>query len=382
MIKSKFSEKDIESTNIFIDNVRSIQEQNFIEIKDIGLETLFTKDSELFNRILWSLNRSASAFDRILFDIYKLRKVELNNYQKWRVVDYLTSGYILTKDVRYFNELLWQIEKDKKYRKFLIISSYLFHQNIIENKYHSYPKDYRNELENVMNFTYNKQSTKTENVKIALLGFPLTFRKIFINLIKLNYNVHILNVQFHSDRIRNIIVKSVLLKRFLKIFFKSQRFTSFTKDNNCTELRNYLSNEKFDIGISRLGFIIKPELIDSINDNLLHSHNGVLPFFRGRSVLEYSILHGFPIGSTIHKISTKIDRGDILCFFEYKLKTEDSSIQLIKKKLSKRFNKNILHILTNFSKENNFYKNKESDGLTYWSIHPSIYNYIDKMILK
>src|ERR1043165_9878130 len=65
----------------------------------------------------------------------------------------------------------------------------------------------------------------------------------------------------------------------------------------------------FDIGLHKAGVIYRDATIDSFRLGILNHHIGILPAYRGRSVLEWSILQGDPVGITVFFIDTGIDTG-------------------------------------------------------------------------
>lgn len=66
---------------------------------------------------------------------------------------------------------------------------------------------------------------------------------------------------------------------------------------------------KFDIGLHKAGVIYRDATIDSFRLGILNHHIGILPAYRGRSVLEWSILQGDPVGITVFFIDAGIDTG-------------------------------------------------------------------------
>ena len=58
--------------------------------------------------------------------------------------------------------------------------------------------------------------------------------------------------------------------------------------------------------------IINKNIIDNIEYGVLNCHPGVLPFFRGCSCVEWSILLDKRVGNTVHWMNEGIDSGPIL----------------------------------------------------------------------
>ena len=70
-----------------------------------------------------------------------------------------------------------------------------------------------------------------------------------------------------------------------------------------------LKNLKLDVGLHNAGVIYREATIDAFRLGILNHHIGILPAYRGRSVMEWSILQGDPTGVTVFFIDAGIDTG-------------------------------------------------------------------------
>ena len=70
-----------------------------------------------------------------------------------------------------------------------------------------------------------------------------------------------------------------------------------------------LKQLKLDVGLHKAGVIYRDVTIDAFRLGILNHHIGLLPAYRGRSVVEWSILQGDPVGITVFFIDTGIDTG-------------------------------------------------------------------------
>ena len=70
-----------------------------------------------------------------------------------------------------------------------------------------------------------------------------------------------------------------------------------------------LKKLSLDVGLHKAGVIYRDVTIDAFRLGILNHHIGILPAYRGRSVLEWSILQGDPVGVTVFFIDTGIDTG-------------------------------------------------------------------------
>lgn len=77
-----------------------------------------------------------------------------------------------------------------------------------------------------------------------------------------------------------------------------------------------LKKLRLDVGLHKAGVIYRDATIAAFRLGILNHHIGILPAYRGRSVLEWSILQGDPVGVTVFFIDTGIDTGSRILFSE------------------------------------------------------------------
>lgn len=77
-----------------------------------------------------------------------------------------------------------------------------------------------------------------------------------------------------------------------------------------------LKKLNLDVGLHKAGVIYRDVTIAAFRLGILNHHIGILPAYRGRSVLEWSILQGDPVGITVFFIDTGIDTGARILFSE------------------------------------------------------------------
>ena len=70
-----------------------------------------------------------------------------------------------------------------------------------------------------------------------------------------------------------------------------------------------LAAKSFDVGLHKTGNIYRQETIDCFRLGILNAHIGLLPKYRGRCVMEWSILQGDPTGISVFFVDTGIDTG-------------------------------------------------------------------------
>jgi folate-dependent phosphoribosylglycinamide formyltransferase PurN len=71
-----------------------------------------------------------------------------------------------------------------------------------------------------------------------------------------------------------------------------------------------LKNLDLDVGLHKAGVIYRQATIGAFRVGILNPHIGLLPAYRGRSVMEWSLLQGDPVGITVFFIDAGIDTGE------------------------------------------------------------------------
>lgn len=81
---------------------------------------------------------------------------------------------------------------------------------------------------------------------------------------------------------------------------------------NATEVSEWLKNNNIEILWIMVGDVLKPSIIDSVKKAVINKHATLLP--KGRGLLPYiwGLTKKVPLGVTFHRVSAKIDEGDIL----------------------------------------------------------------------
>ncbi len=74
-----------------------------------------------------------------------------------------------------------------------------------------------------------------------------------------------------------------------------------------------IKKQGFDLAVSyTYKYIIKEDVIEVLNGNIVNLHNSYLPFNRGASPNLWSIAEGTPRGVTLHYIDKELDKGYII----------------------------------------------------------------------
>lgn len=99
--------------------------------------------------------------------------------------------------------------------------------------------------------------------------------------------------------------------------------------------------EQYDWFIVCGSNIIEPEFANC--GRILNVHAGLIPAVRGLDSFKWSILNGFPLGNTLHKIDEHADAGEVLAHLPTPVFAEDDLSTL-----AKRHYENEIWMLTNF----------------------------------
>ncbi len=77
-----------------------------------------------------------------------------------------------------------------------------------------------------------------------------------------------------------------------------------------------LQQGSFDIGLHNAGVIYRESTIHCFRLGILNAHIGILPEYRGRSVMEWSLIQGDRTGITVFFIDGGIDTGEKIVLWE------------------------------------------------------------------
>jgi folate-dependent phosphoribosylglycinamide formyltransferase PurN len=102
------------------------------------------------------------------------------------------------------------------------------------------------------------------------------------------------------------------LRRFTA---RGLQIKSFQQTFDSPKVVDYLHSIQPDLMVHIYGPLFRPVTIKTAKIGVINCHMGLLPEFRGMNAAEWSALHGYPTGNTIHFIDQGIDTGDILQFF-------------------------------------------------------------------
>lgn len=136
-----------------------------------------------------------------------------------------------------------------------------------------------------------------------------------------------LDILFVCVRFRNpdVILMELASKNDIKIVVK--------EDVNSEEFTEYVQKLDLDLIISMsFNQIFKNEIISMPKLGSINCHAGKLPFYRGRSILNWALINDEKeFGITVHYIDEGIDTGDIILQRVFEINDFDSYSSLLKK---------------------------------------------------
>ena len=138
------------------------------------------------------------------------------------------------------------------------------------------------------------------------------------------------------DKSFNIDFVVLRKKKDLKIlkYCKEKKINYFCfKNINLIKNINIINKFNSDILVSMsYNQIFKKIFFKSIKKKIINCHAGALPFYRGRSPINWAIINGEKkIGITTHFINCKIDQGDILDQKLVKIEKKDNFKTILQK---------------------------------------------------
>lgn len=369
-------------TKKYIDNYFQIHQNIFFEFQPT-FERIINSSFDQWNEVKSHFSKDFRYFDKLLFKIHFRRKKRLSDSERYNILYFLASGYYHARDVRYFNEFLFFYQPKRQFQELWNLARSIFFTNIHSNK-HVHPfltehevTTFAHSVEKVIPLTNPSQP-----VSIGLIGNPIFFKKIYDRLTELGYNVSVYLVKYHSNKKINTISHLPGLWSLLKSIRLIPSFT--TLDHKAAQIlsSDQTGTDKIMVGFHKLGFIIKNDILSMFTKGLLNDHWAILPFIRGRSTIEYSILLGFEIGCTLHLVTNRIDEGSIVDIYTYNAQGI-TSIKKLKKRIRKDLSHRVVNALNKYiSSGYKTIENNSDMGLTYYSIHPALSDYINSSILN
>ncbi len=143
----------------------------------------------------------------------------------------------------------------------------------------------------------------------------------------------------------------------------------YCQDINDPAVAALLDREKPDLLLDHGTSIVKNHIIEKA-PFALNLHWGLSPYYRGTRCTEWALINWDPrnIGVTIHRLTKKIDGGDILC--QCRVEPEpDDTVDSINLKLTREGTRILIEALDNWSSGTGFKFAKQDHSLGYLTLN-------------
>jgi methionyl-tRNA formyltransferase len=146
-----------------------------------------------------------------------------------------------------------------------------------------------------------------------------------LNLIlkKKNYQIKFVCVRYKS------VNKNLILNFCKKNRIKYFRFKNINSKLAIKEIKSYKLDTLVSMSYDQ---IFKKETINNYKSKIINCHAGCLPFYRGRSPLNWVLINDESFfGITVHYINQGIDKGDIILQRKFDIKDKDNYKSILNK---------------------------------------------------
>lgn len=354
----------------------------------ITISNLLDNEQIDWDEIKCLFKEDSKNFEGILFKLHLKRNVKISLLRRDRIIIFLSIGYLYSKDIRYFNEFLYFYRETDNNKEYWFLMLKLFFDNLTEDNHHQH--SFCNDMDRFMketniNLELARKKKVDTSLRVGLLGSPTFFRKIRANLVSKGFNVRCYFIPFHPNKKINFVLKSRILFWLLCLAYGINfKFIRLNFNHKVPRIGELLEADELDIGFHKLGFIIKNNIIDPFKIGIINDHWAILPYIRGRSTIEYSLLFGIPVIATTHIVQKGVDSGDIINLYRYdKLKNTYSKICQIRNHIRRERDLRAIDSIEMLSRTKGAiaYNNPEK-GLMFYSMHPCLMEFIENNILK
>jgi methionyl-tRNA formyltransferase len=169
--------------------------------------------------------------------------------------------------------------------------------------------------------------------------------------------------------------------KFVDLFYKKKLIITQSVLHSPQNLK-LIKSYNFDVGIHNKNVIYKKELIDLFNLGILNAHIGKLPEFRGRSVMQWSLLYNVPTGISTFFIDDGIDTGNrIVRWKEYDV-SQCSNIAKAKNKLFSFRKYEYSYALKEILNNSKYIVNDLSQGKRYYEMSKLFSKVVENYFVK
>jgi len=356
----------------------------------ISCDALLANETIDWDHVTRVLSNDFRKFETLLFKLHFRREKELTSSQRHRVLQFLCIAYQISADVRFFNEFLHFYHDDPNDHSLWLLSLSNFLKNLNDDAYHSFPLCNTGEItKSVSDLNTHFETIRKRHcdasLRVGLLGSPTFFKSVRNRLLKAGYPVQCFFLPYHPNKKINFLLKNKFAFRLVCLLKGIDfPFSTIELGHKDPRIKDRLADANLDIGFHKLGFIIKKNIIDALKVGLINDHWAILPFIRGRSTIEYSVLLGVPLVATAHLVEEGVDSGDIISIYPFNdVERTCSTLQQVRNVVRAGRELRAVDSIEMLSRTRSAtIKNETEKGLTFYSMHPLLVEYIENKILR
>ncbi|HOZ49089.1 MAG TPA: formyltransferase family protein [Candidatus Hydrogenedentes bacterium] len=322
--------------------------------------------------------------DPLLLKLHYRRERIVDPEQRRRVQHFLVMAYANSRDVRYLNEYLWF--RGNGATDLDALAYTLFAENVDAAGIHVFPLATPEAVrQRIVAINAEVDSAPKREVpctfRIGLLGTPSAFTRLHRTLAEAGHHPRIYFFTYEPKAWKRFVKSTPALAR-AAFMIKGCRlpYTTIAKDYRDKSIGDDLAAEGLDVGIQRIGFIVKNHIIEPFRMGLFNGHMAVLPFIRGRSSVEFSMIHGFPVGATVHFVDEGVDTGEIVRVFAHEVpEFAGSTLDELKRVITARTDQWFAETIRFLSERQvSPQPNPWEEGLQYYTMHPELGAFVER----
>ena len=351
-------------------------------------DELFGLDENAAAGLRATAQRDWRRFDPLLLRLHYRRNREYAAEERARILEFLAMTYANTADARYLNEFLWF--DTGGHEALAALCRAVFQESLDAHGRHRFPVATPREIEDTLAAINARAGAapprKTPaRFRVGLLGNPHAFTGLYERLAEAGHTPRVYFFTCDTSPWKRRIKANRALAR-LAFLAKGCTLPYTTLRNHYKDpaLRGILEAESLDLGIQRVPFIVKNHIIEPFRIGLLNGHLAALPFVRGRSSVEFSVLHGIPVGSTVHFVDEGVDTGAIVK--DYVRPWTDygcATVGALKAAVTARTGDCFLDAVRLLAERRvDPAPNPPARGLQYFTMHPDLIQYVETALLR
>lgn len=346
---------------------------------------LYDADESLWPALGAAFRADFRALDRLLLRLHYQRGAVADAGRRERVLRFLTLGYALSGDVRYLNEFLW-FAGDGRADAYAAVNRLTFGESVGADGCHRFPLAGAGALaRGVHALTTHGVPPGPPRVpeRVAVLGPPHAFATLYAALRREGCAPAVYDFPAPGRGWRGRLRANPLVRRAYYAARGSRvPYRAVPHPPASEDAGRMVAGAGCAVAVHQLPFIIRANLIGAVPEGILNDHLGVLPFVRGRSSLEFSLLHGLPAAATVHFVDEGVDTGPLLRGYLYAPGPRETTVEALKARVLRHQDARLLDVLRYLGGGGRCtLANPPEQGLQYFSMHPALLRWLDARVL-